>query len=84
MTDEPRRINQRVQDEVVNRLREVLGEAAEQIQVDVIGAQTTLAGSVDAAETRVRAEEVARGVAGVTYVLNNLRVAQEGTTGATG
>ena len=84
MTDEPRRINQRVQDEVVNRLREVLGEAAEQIQVDVIGAQATLAGSVDAAETQVRAEEVARGVAGVTYVLNNLRVAQEGTTGATG
>ena len=84
MTNEPRSINERVQDEVVNRLREVLGEAAEQIQVDVIGAQATLAGSVDAAETRVRAEEVARGVAGVTYVLNNLRVAQEGTTGATG
>lgn len=38
----------------------------------------------EAAETRSRAEAVARAVDGVTYVINNLRVAQEGTTGATG
>jgi osmotically-inducible protein OsmY len=84
MTNEAEGINERVRDEVATRLRDVLGGAAEQVQVDVVGAEATLAGSVDAAETRARAEAVVREVAGVSYVVNNLRVAQEGTTGATG
>lgn len=84
MASDSSRTDGRVQDEVAARLRDALGEAAEQVQVHVVGAEATLTGSVDAAETRVRAEEVAQAVDGLTYVINNLRVAQEGTTGATG
>lgn len=82
--EEAHRSDQHVQDEVAARLREALGEAAEQVQVDVVDETATLAGSVDDAETRSRAEQVTLAVAGVKYVVNNLRVAQEGTTGATG
>lgn len=82
--DDAHRSDEHVQDDVAARLREALGEAAEQVQVDVVGETVTLAGSVDAAETRGRAEQVTLATEGVKYVVNNLRVAQEGTTGATG
>ncbi|MFO1047540.1 MAG: BON domain-containing protein [Geminicoccaceae bacterium] len=54
------------------------------IQVHVSAAEATLTGDVDSQEMRDRAEAVAAGVDGIEYVINNLRVAQEGTTGATG
>ena len=38
-------------------------------------------GDVDSQETRDRAEAIAAAVSGVRYVINNLRVRQEGTTG---
>jgi osmotically-inducible protein OsmY len=54
------------------------------VQVDVVGDQVTLAGTVTSAKLRDQAEAVATGTPGVKFVVNNLRVAQEGTTGATG
>ena len=54
------------------------------IQVHVSGREATLTGDVDSPEERDRAEAIAAAVSGVDYVINNLRVAQEGTTGATG
>ena len=55
-----------------------------EIQVQVSASEATLAGDVDSQETRDRAEAIAAAVSGVRYVINNLRVRQEGTTGATG
>ena len=54
-----------------------------QIQVSA-NRSTTLTGDVESVEARDRAEALAAAVAGVRYVINNLRVGQEGTTGATG
>ena len=55
-----------------------------EIQVQVSANEATLTGVVVTPEARDRAGAIATGAAGVTYVINNLRVAQEGTTGATG
>ena len=65
-----------------DRLRQDGGFAGVQIQVSA--SEATLTGDVDSQEARDRAEAAAAAVAGVRYVINNLRVAQEGTTGATG
>lgn len=54
------------------------------VQIQVSANEATLTGDVDSQEARDRAETMAAAVAGVRYVINNLRVAQEGTTGATG
>src|SRR3954468_7283538 len=54
------------------------------IQVHVTASEVTLTGDVDSQNARSRAEEIAGAVPGVSYVINNLRVAQECTTGATG
>jgi len=67
-----------------DRLHQELRAEPEQIQVDVVDGQVTLVGTVDSSNARAKAEELVRAVPGVTYVLNNLRVAQAGTTGATG
>lgn len=58
--------------------------ALEGVQIQVSANEATLTGDVDNQEARDRAEAIATGVAGVRYVINNLRVGQEGTTGATG
>ena len=55
-----------------------------EIQVQVNASEATLTGDVDSQETRDRAEAIAAAVSGVRNVINNLRVRQEGTTGATG
>ncbi|MGD9509926.1 MAG: BON domain-containing protein [Geminicoccaceae bacterium] len=54
------------------------------VQIHVNTNEATLTGDVESQEARDRAEEIATGVPGVRFVINNLRVAQEGTTGATG
>ena len=55
-----------------------------EIQVHVSASEATLTGDVDSQDARDRAEAIAAAVSGVRYVINNLRVRQEGTTGATG
>jgi osmotically-inducible protein OsmY len=74
----------KIRDEISNRLSQHLEADAPQVQVDVVGDQVTLAGTVTSAKLRDQAEAVATGTPGVKFVVNNLRVAQEGTTGATG
>ncbi len=55
-----------------------------EIQVHVSASEATLTGDVDSQDTRDQAEALAAAVPGVRYVINKLRVRQEGTTGATG
>ena len=55
-----------------------------EVQIHVKAGEAILTGDVDTQEGRQRAEELAAAVKGVRYVVNNLRVGQEGTTGATG
>ena len=81
---EERRGDERLQDEVTERLAAELRDGATQIQVTATDGEVTLAGTVDSTEARGRAGDIAEGVAGVASVLNNLRVRQPGGTGATG
>ena len=75
----------RIQGDVSDRLAaELPAQAAQQIQVNVTDGEVTLAGTVDTSEARRRAETIAGSIAGVTSVINNLRVRQPGGTGATG
>jgi osmotically-inducible protein OsmY len=76
--------DQRIEGEVSERLSAEVPADAAQIQVEVTHSEVTLAGAVDTAEARRRAEDVASRVAGVVSVINNLRVRQPGGTGATG
>jgi osmotically-inducible protein OsmY len=76
--------DERLQGEVSDRLAAEQPDAAEQIQVNVTRGEVTLAGTVDTSEARRRAEDVAGSTAGVSSVMNNLRVRQPGGTGATG
>jgi osmotically-inducible protein OsmY len=69
---------------VSERLSSELPDDTAQIQVDVTRGEVTLAGTVDTAEARRRAESVAESIAGVVFVMNDLRVRQPGGTGATG
>ena len=79
-----RRADERLQDDVTERLAAELRDGATQIQVTATEGEVTLAGTVDSTEDRRRAGDIAEGVAGVVSVLNNLRVRQPGGTGATG
>jgi osmotically-inducible protein OsmY len=77
--------DERIQGDVSDRLAaELLGQAAQQIQVNVTHGEVTLAGTVETSEARRRAEAIAGSIAGVASVINNLRVRQPGGTGATG
>ena len=79
-----RRPDERIQDDVSERLAAEPQVGAAQIQVNVTDGEVTLTGTVDSPEARRRAEDIAGSVAGVASVLNNLRVRQPGGTGATG
>ncbi len=76
--------DKRIEGEVSERLSAKLPTDAAQVQVEVTHAEVTLAGTVNTAEARRRAEAIAGGIAGVISVINNLRVRQPGGTGATG
>jgi osmotically-inducible protein OsmY len=76
--------DERIRGDVSDRLAAALPADAAQIQLDVKHGQVTLAGTLDTAEARRRAEDVAGSIAGVVSVMNNLRVRQPGGTGATG
>ncbi|HEX8375853.1 MAG TPA: BON domain-containing protein, partial [Geminicoccaceae bacterium] len=79
-----RRSDERILEDVNDRLTEDPRVDASEIQVDVQGGEVTLTGTVGSREERRRAEDVAEGASGVTYVMNNLRVRQPGGSGATG
>lgn len=79
-----KRSDQRIEEDVNDRLTDDPRVDASEVQVHVQNGEVTLTGTVDSREARRRAEDVAEDVSGVTYVMNNLRVRQPGTSGATG
>ncbi len=78
------RSDARIEEDVNDRLTDDPRLDASEIQVHVSNREVTLTGNVHSREARRRAEDIAESVSGVTYVMNNLRVRQHGTTGATG
>jgi hypothetical protein len=79
-----KRSDQRIQEDVNDRLTDDPHLDATEIQVEVTAGEVTLTGNVGNRADRRRAEDIADSVSGVRYVMNNLRVRQHGTTGATG
>jgi osmotically-inducible protein OsmY len=79
-----KRSDQRIQEDVNDRLMDDPHLDASEIQVHVSEGEVTLTGNVGSRADRRRAEDIAESVSGVSYVMNNVRVRQHGTTGATG
>jgi hypothetical protein len=79
-----KRSDQRIQEDVNDRLTDDPRLDASEIQVQVSEGEVTLTGNVESRADRRRAEDIAESISGVRYVMNNLRVRQPGTTGATG
>lgn len=77
------RPDERIREDVCDRLCDDSLVDASDIEVAVAGSEVTLTGTVESRRERRRAEECAERVTGVTHVQNNLRVAREGT-GRTG
>ena len=73
-----RRSDDRIKEDVNDRLADDPYVDASGIEVSVSGGEVTLAGTVDSRQARRRAEDIAEGVSGVTHVQNNIRVRQAG------
>jgi len=86
------RSDDRIRDDVNDRLTEDWRVDASDIDVAVSGGEVTLTGSVQSRDQKRRAEDVAESVSGAKHVQNNLRVQQSsaltsglsGTAGTTG
>ena len=80
-----KRSDDRIREDVCDRLTDDPRVDASEIEVSVAGCEVTLSGTVDSREAKRRAEDCAERVSGVTHVQNNLRVQQHGvsTTGYT-
>ena len=78
------RSDRSVEEEVRYVLRYAPDLDAQEVQAHVSGREVTLTGNVNDSEARLLAGQVAESVRGVRYVINNLRVRQHGTSGATG
>ena len=91
-----RRSDERIKEDVNDRLSDDYSIDASDIEVMVTNTEVTLSGTVDSREDKRRAEDIAESVSGVTNVENRLRVkrgdhgsytstgASMGTTGSTG
>jgi osmotically-inducible protein OsmY len=75
------RSDDRIRDDVNDRLTDDPFVDASEIDVSVQNGEVTLGGTVDNRQTKRRAEDVAENVSGVKHVQNNLRVRQQGSTG---
>jgi osmotically-inducible protein OsmY len=81
------RSDERIREDVCDRLTDDPRVDASEIEVTVTNREVALSGTVDSREAKRRAEDIAESVGGVTHVQNNLRVGQGlsgGTGGATG
>ncbi|KAA0581206.1 BON domain-containing protein [Azospirillum sp. B21] len=79
------RSDERVREDVSDRLTDDAYVDASDIEVAVSGGEVTLTGMVPDRQTKRRAEDVAEAVSGVTHVQNNLRVrSQTGNQGSSG
>lgn len=72
------RSDERIREDVSDRLTDDWLVDASNIEVTVIGGEVTLAGTVDSRDAKHRAEDCAESVSGVRNVQNNLRVQQAG------
>ncbi|WP_434613397.1 BON domain-containing protein [Azospirillum sp. B2RO_4] len=79
------RSDERVREDVSDRLTDDAYIDASDIEVTVSGGEVTLTGMVPDRNTKRRAEDVAESVSGVSHVQNNLRVrSQTGSQSGTG
>jgi hypothetical protein len=74
-----RRSDERIRDDVNDRLTEDSWLDAQGIEVTVVNGEITLTGTVGSREDKRRAEVLAEGVSGVDNVQNNLRAARPGS-----
>jgi osmotically-inducible protein OsmY len=70
------RSDERIREDVNDRLTDDAYVDASEIEVAVSGCEVTLTGTVDSREAKRRAEDCAESVSGVRHVQNNLRVQQ--------
>ena len=76
------RPDDRIREDVCDRLTEDPQIDASEIEVKVSNCEVTLAGTVDSREAKHRAEDCAESISGVRNVQNNIRV-QQGASGMT-
>ncbi|MEZ0167094.1 BON domain-containing protein [Microvirga sp. TS319] len=72
------RSDERIREDVSDRLTDDPFVDASEIEVSVSSCEVTLSGTVDSREAKHRAEDCAERVSGVRHVQNNLRVQQSG------
>jgi osmotically-inducible protein OsmY len=75
------RSDDRIKEDVCDRLTDDPGVDASNIEVSVSNCEVNLAGTVDSREAKRRAEDCAENVSGVRNVQNNIRVQQGGMSG---
>lgn len=68
-----KRSEEKIKEDVNERLSEDPYVDASEIEVEVNGTEVTLTGTVDSKQARRRAEDLADRVSGVTHVQNNIR-----------
>jgi hypothetical protein len=79
------RSDERIREDVSDRLTEDPHIDASDVEVAVQGGEVTLSGHVDSRSAKRHAEDIAESVSGVAHVQNNLRVRQaSGTAGPIG
>jgi osmotically-inducible protein OsmY len=76
------RSDDRIREDVNDRLTDDPNLDASEIEVSVNACEVVLSGTVDSRFDKRRAEDIADSVSGVKHVQNNLRVKQSGTTNA--
>jgi len=74
-----KRSDERIREDVNDRLTDAHDLDASSISVSVKDGEVTLSGSVDSKFAKRRAEDIADAATGVSHVQNNLRVRQEGS-----
>lgn len=72
------RSDDRIREDINDRLTDDWFLDASQISVEVAGGEVTLSGTIQSRQDKRRAEDIAEDVSGVRHVQNNLRVAQTG------
>lgn len=77
------RSDDRIREDVCDRLSDDSLVDASDIEVAVMGSEVTLSGTVQGREERRRAEDCAERVLGVSHVQNNLRISQAGRNAGT-
>jgi osmotically-inducible protein OsmY len=78
------RSDERIKEDVNDRLNDDSRVDASEIEVTVTGCEVTLSGTVHSREEKRRAEDLAEAVSGVKNVENRLRVNQESSWGTQG